>query len=1016
MLVLLIVHLVTALVAPLLVRWWGPRACYLVAAAPGAAFVWALADTSTVRGGTPPEETYSWVPQLGLDLAFRMGTLSWLMVLLVGGVGGLVLIYCARYFDADEPGLGRFTAVFVGFAGAMLGLVVADNLILLYVFWELTTVFSYLLIGHNPEKRASRRAAAQALIVTTLGGLAMLVGFIMLGEQAGTYRWSQIAQSPPSAGGYLAIALVLVLVGALSKSAIFPFSFWLPAAMAAPTPVSAYLHAAAMVKAGVYLVALLAPVYAGNAWWYWLIVTTGSATMLAGGWAALRQNDLKLLLAYGTVSQLGLLMVVTGAGGRNPALAAVTMLLAHALFKATLFLVVGIVDRCAGTRDLAVLSGLGRRMPAVAGAAVLAAASMAGVPPMLGFVGKEAVLESFAPDPVVLALIVFGAVLTTAYSARFVWGAFATKPGREPTVSRPVGAAFLLPVLVLAGAGLVLGPLAGTVDRVLAPYAGLFGPGDYHLALWHGPTPALGLSVVALVAGTVLFLLRERVAGVQRRLRAPTDGATVYAKGTHGLDRLSVEVTGATQRGSLPQYLSIILLVLVSVPGGALLVTRPWAGQWRWYDTPVQLAVAAAMIVAAIAAVRAQRRLKAVILAGVTGYGTALMFVLHGAPDLALTQFLVETITIVVFVLVLRRLPIYFSERPLRSSRYARIALGVVVGVVMSGMAMAAVGGRSAEPISDAFPEQAVEYGGGRNVVNVTLVDIRAWDTMGEISVLVVAATGVASLVFLRPRTGPGPRRIATAATGGRPTAADGTRGDPGGRPASGAPGRSRRQRIWLRGGGSQTARGRSIIFEVVTRLLFHAVLVYSIFLLFSGHNAPGGGFAGGLVAGLALAVRYLAGGRDELNEAAPVDAGLVLGTGLFLAVGAGLSPILVAGDVLQSAIVDLHVPVIGDVHLVTSLFFDIGVYLIVVGLVLDILRSLGAEVDRQIARSAEPDVDVDDTPVSRSGVAGAQAEATPPTGADGRSVGTGAGSTAARSVGGRPAGGVDTDPVGPRN
>ena len=965
MLVLLIAHLVTALAAPILVRWWGPRACYLIAAAPGAAFVWAVVNTSAVRGGDALDETYSWVPQLGLDLAFRTSTLSWLMVLLVGGVGALVLIYCARYFTASEPGLGRFTSVFVGFAGAMLGLVLADDLILLYIFWELTTVFSYLLIGHNPEKRASRRAAAQALIVTTLGGLAMLVGFIMLGQHAGTYRWSEIAETTPPSGGYLATALVLVLVGALSKSAIFPFSFWLPAAMAAPTPVSAYLHAAAMVKAGVYLVALFSPVYAGNPWWYWLIVSTGTATMLVGGWAALRQTDLKLLLAYGTVSQLGLLMVVTGAGDRDPALAGVTMLLAHALFKATLFLVVGIVDRCAGTRDLTELSGLGRRMPAVAIAAVLAAASMAGVPPLLGFVGKEAVLEAFAPDPVVLALIVFGAVLTTAYSARFVWGAFASKPGREPTVSQPAGAAFVVPVAMLALLGLVLGPLAGSVDQVLAPYAGLFGPGEYHLALWHGFTPALALSLVALAGGAVLFVLRERVATVQRRLRAPTDGATVYAQATHGLDRLSVEVTGATQRGSLPQYLSTILLVLVAVPGGALLVNRPWLEQWRWYDTPAQVAVATVLIVAAIATVRAQRRLKAVLLAGVTGYCTALMFVLHGAPDLALTQFLVETLTIVVFVLVLRRLPIYFSERPLRSSRYLRIALGVVVGTVMAGMAAAAVSGREAAPISDAFPEQAVEYGGGRNVVNVTLVDIRAWDTMGEISVLVVAATGVASLVFLHPRTGPGPRRASAGShdglAGTRPPGA-GSAPASGGTPPGGPP-RPRRQRIWLRGGATQAARGRSIILEVVTRLLFHAVLVYSIFLLFSGHNAPGGGFAGGLVAGLALVVRYLAGGRYELNEAAPVDAGLVLGVGLFLAVGAGLSPILVGGEVLQSAIVDVHVPLVGDIHLVTSLFFDIGVYLIVVGLVLDILRSLGAEVDRQIARSVEPDVDVDDTP-----------------------------------------------------
>ncbi|SDY50874.1 multisubunit sodium/proton antiporter, MrpA subunit /multisubunit sodium/proton antiporter, MrpB subunit [Micromonospora pattaloongensis] len=925
MLVLLTLYMVTALAAPALVRWWGPRAFYLLAAAPAAAVAWAVAHTPAVRGGGAVVETYPWVPQLRLELALRMSTLSWLMLLLVGGVGALVLAYCARYFRADEPGLGRFAAVFVAFAGAMHGLVVADDLILLYIFWELTTVFSYLLIGQNTEKRASRRAAAQALIVTTLGGLAMLVGFIMLGEHAGTYRWSEIIAGELPGGAYLGVALVLILLGALAKSAIFPFSFWLPAAMAAPTPVSAYLHAAAMVKAGVYLVALLAPAFGGQPTWSLLAMVAGAVTMLFGGWAALRQSDLKLLLAYGTVSQLGLLVLVTGAGTRDAALAGAAMLLAHALFKAALFLIVGIIDRRAGTRDLHELSGLRRRMPGVAVTAALAAASMAGVPPLFGFVGKEAILQAFADDPAVLAAIVLGAVLTTAYSLRFLWGAFADKPGVEPTATRPVGVAFLAPPALLAGLGLLLGPLAGVVDRLLAPYPALFGATGAHLALWHGPTPALGLSLLALAGGALLFALRERLRPAQERLRAPVNGATVYGRLTHALDRLSVEVTGATQRGSLPQYLGIILLVLVVLPGGALLIGAPWPERVQWWDTPAQLLVGVVLAAAAVAAVRTQRRLAATVLAGVTGYGTALMFVLHGAPDLALTQFLVETLTIAVFVLVLRRLPAKFSARPLRSSRWLRVSIGIAVGLVMSGLALAAAGGRQAVPISVDFPEQAVSYGGGRNVVNVTLVDIRAWDTMGEIAVLVVAATGVASLIFLRPRTGPGPRR-----------------GEPPVRPP-------RPQPEWLRGGPALDTRRRSIIFEVVTRLLFHTMLVFSIYLMFSGHNAPGGGFAGGLVAGLALAVRYLAGGRHELDEAAPVDAGLVLGAGLFLSVGTGVTAMLFGGEVLQSAIVDLYLPLIGKVHVVTSLFFDVGVYLVVVGLALDVLRSLGAEVDRHI-------------------------------------------------------------------
>ncbi|MEV4711876.1 Na+/H+ antiporter subunit A [Micromonospora sp. NPDC049374] len=932
MLALVAVHALTAVIAPGLVRLWGRNALYLVALAPGATLIWALTHTNGVRDGTPVVETMPWVPQLGLELALRMGTLSWLMVVLVGGVGALVLAYSARYFRTDDPGLGRFAAVFVAFAGAMLGLVVSDDLLLLYVFWELTTVFSYLLIGSDPAKRASRRAAMQALLVTTLGGLAMLAGFVMLGQHAGSYRWSEIAGNLPD-GGYLAVAVVLILLGALSKSAIFPFSFWLPGAMAAPTPVSAYLHAAAMVKAGVFLVALMGPAVAGVTPWRPVLLTAGLITMFLGGWAALRQVDLKLLLAYGTVSQLGLLMVILGGGTRDTALAGAAMVLAHALFKATLFLTVGLIDHAAGTRDLRELSGLGRRAPALAVVAGLAAASMAGLPPMAGFVAKEAAVEALlhggGPDLVVLAGVVLGSALTVAYTLRFLWGAFAAKPDTPATEIAPVSWPFLAPAAALALAGAAAGLLAPAVDRLLAPYADLYPSAEpgYHLALWHGLTPALGLSVLAVAGGVGLFhlLRRERV---RATLRLPFDSATGYTRVIGAVDRLAVELTGATQRGSLPFYLGVILVVLVLLPGGALLIGAPWPQRFHVWDTPLQGVAAAVVIVAAVLAARALRRLTAMILVGVAGYGTALLFILHGAPDLALTQFLVETVTIVMFVLVLRRLPVKFSERPIRSSRRGRVAIGVAVGAVTAGMAYVATGSRQAVPVSVGFPDEAVSYGGGKNIVNVALVDIRAWDTMGEIAVLVVAATGVASLIFRR--AGDLHRRADIPGSG----RAESTRPR------------------WLTTGA--TTRAQSVVLQVVTRLLFHAIVLFSIYLLFSGHNAPGGGFAAGLVAGLALAVRYLAGGRTELNGAAPVDAGVVLGAGLFVAVGTGVGAMLLGGEFLQSAVLDFHLPVLGHVHFVTSVFFDVGVYLIVVGLVLDILRSLGAEMDRQSETETE--------------------------------------------------------------
>ncbi|WP_428961386.1 Na+/H+ antiporter subunit A [Micromonospora fluostatini] len=929
MLALLILHLVAALVAPLLVRWWGPRACWPLALAPAAAFGWAVLRTPVVRDGNAVVETYPWVGQLGLDLTFRLTTLSWLMTLLVGGVGALVLVYCSRYFTAGAVGLARFAGVLVAFAGAMLGLVLADDLLLLYVGWELTTVFSYLLIGHSTERRSSRWAAAQALTVTTLGGLAMLVGVLLLGAHAGSYRWSVISAGPLPGGAPLIVAVVLILVGALSKSAILPFSSWLPAAMAAPTPVSAYLHAAAMVKAGVYLIGLLAPVLATVTGWRPVVLTAGLATMIVGGWAALRQTDLKLLLAYGTVSQLGLLVVVTGAGTPDAALAATAMLLAHAAFKAALFLVVGVVDHATGTREVAELSGVGRRAPVLCGIAVLAAASMAGLPPLLGFVAKEAIFAAFTHRPVVLAGLVVGTVLTVAYSVRFVWGAFASKPGTAPSEFRASNAPMLLPPTLLAGFGLVAGPLAGGLDDLLRPYAELFGRPGEHLALWHGLTPALGLSLLALLGGGLLFALRGPLAPACARLRAPVDSQRGYEWVVRRFDRLAIEVTGATQRGSLPQYLGTILLVLVLVPGTALLLARPWRTRIALWDTPLQLVVVGVVAVAAVLAVGARRRLTAMLLTGVTGYGSAMLFVFYGAPDLALTQFLVETATIAVFVLVLRRLPERFSARPLRRSRWVRRGIGVAAGVVVAGLALTAAGARQAPTDSLAFPELAVTQGHGRNVVNVTLVDIRAWDTLGELSVLVVAATGVASLVFQRSRTGPRPRRPQRDRAPAGPRDTD--------------------RSVWLRGGATLRERQRSIVFEVVTRLLFHTVVLFSLFMLFSGHNAPGGGFAGGLVVSLALAVRYLAGGRYELAEAMPVGAGTVLGAGLAVAVGTGVVALLSGGSVLESTKIDFSVPGVGDVHLVTSLFFDVGVYFVVIGLALDILRSLGAEVDRHI-------------------------------------------------------------------
>ncbi len=934
---LIAAHFLAAAWSPALVRMLGRRAFLVLALVPAISFAWLLPRVLTASEGEPASESYGWAGSVGLDIDLVLGPVGGPIALLVTGIGALVLLYCTWYFKPDDTEMWRFTAVFTAFAGSMLGLVLSDNIYLLYVFWELTTVLSFLLVGHNPERRANRRAAMNALLVTTFGGLAMLVGLVLLNVATSSTRLSEIVADPPDASLTVHVAVALVLLGAVSKSALVPFHFWLPGAMAAPTPVSAYLHAAAMVKAGVFLVAVLAPAFSDLVWWRPTLVVLGLTTMMIGGLRALRQYDIKLLLAYGTVSQLGFLMLVAGLGTRSATVAGLAMLVAHALFKSTLFLVVGVIDRSTGTRDLRELSGLARELPVMLAAAVVAGASMAGLPPTIGFLGKEAVLASIEDlgtdtgdvvwGAVALVGVVAGSVLTVAYTARFLWGTFSTKPGVEPSAISRKSQWFGLAPALLATLSLVLGFAGHGLTEILMGAGAAYPAGAHEpeLTLWHGVSLPLLLSIVTVVLGLALFVGRRAVAAGQHLVTDHVwlpDAERAYHRVIRGVDRLAIELTGRTQRGSLPFYVATILLVVAIVPGSMLvraLLSDSTDISVKLADRPLQVVVALLVAGASIAAVRSRRRLRAVLLVGLSGYGTALLFVAHGAPDLALTQVLVETFLLVTFVLVLRRLPPFFSTRPFTASRWVRVAIGTLTGTVVAVMALVMASARRADPVGDDFAGPALDYGGGKNIVNVTLVDIRAWDTLGELSVLVVAATGVASLIHLLTDR---------AARIDRSPAGDGG------------------QR-WLGRSSSVQPERRAVVFEVVTRLVFHAVIVFSLYLVLVGHNSPGGGFAGGLVAGLALMVRYLVGGRKELDAAAPVDAGLVLGLGLATASLAGLLPTLLGGGVLQSAIIDVPLGPLGELHLVTSVFFDVGVYLVVVGLALDVLRSLGGGIDK---------------------------------------------------------------------
>ncbi|AQP45863.1 Na+/H+ antiporter subunit A [Tessaracoccus flavus] len=954
-------HAVLGALTPLLVRFLGSRSFFVLALGPLAAGVWLLTQAPVVLGGGVYVESYDWIPALDVSLTLQMGLLQWVLAMIVSWIGLFVLLYSRWYFDGLTH--ARSAAVLTLFAGTMLGLVTADNLVVLYIFWELTTVFSYLLIGHDPTRRANRGAAQTALIVTTAGGLAMLVGIIALWQATGTMSLQIIIASPPT--GVLATAgALLMLVGALSKSALVPFHFWLPGAMAAPTPISAYLHAAAMVKAGVYLVAVLAPAFAEVPFWRPTVMLLGTVTMVLGGWRALRQTDLKLLLAYGTVSQLGFMVLLVGIGTQSAAFAGLGLVIAHALFKSTLFMCVGLIDHSAGTRDVRELNGVGYRVPWLAALGGLAALSMAGMPPLVGFLTKEAAFESavylvegdvadltpLAAAALAVALV-FGSAITVAYSLRWWWGAFASKDG-APALQwhRPAWGMAGIPML-LGTLGLVGGFLGPQLTRVLTAYSETvpLGEPSYGLALWHGVSWPLIMSIVALAAGVALFVFRERIADIQATFPEVVTAEDLYHRSMHGIDRVAVEVTARTQRGSLSIYLGTILVTLVALSTWALLSIRLWP-TYRAFDFWPQLLIALVMIMAAALAATSRGRIRAVLLVGVTGYGLALLFAMGGAPDLALTQVLVETVTLVVFILVVRKLPRYFTNRPLSSTRWWRVLVAVLTGTTVTLISLVAVGARVSDPVSDAWYDAAYEFGFGKNIVNIALVDIRAWDTFGEVSVLVIAATGIASLIFLRSRT--------TSVK--RTEEAFRDRDDDPQDDAS--PG------VWLRAGQTLSPTVRSVVFEVITRLLFGVMIVASVYLLLAGHNSPGGGFAGGLVAGMALVIRYLAAGRYELDEAAPIDAGRLLGGGLLLMLLAAVGPLFLGGAVLQSYDYYLNLPgpdsiatplgvlpLFGELHLVSSVIFDVGVYLIVIGMLLDVARSLGSGIDEHAEEQLAP-------------------------------------------------------------
>lgn len=705
--------------------------------APAITAVWAI-DKLASDG---PESTaeLTWVEGLDLGFRFSTGPLATLMALLVSGIGALVFVYATGYFGAGTRN-GRFPASLLAFSASMLGLVLADSIWTLFIFWEFTSVTSFLLVGHKDTSSDVLAAARRALLITGAGGLALLAGLLIVGNESGTHLLSEM---DPVTGTSATVAAILVMIAAATKSAQFPFHVWLPGAMAAPTPVSAYLHSATMVKAGVLLVALAGPLFSSISAWNDLGLVFGAVSMMWGAIGALRQTDAKLILAWGTVSQLGFMFTLLSAGTAKATFAAVAVITAHALFKAALFLVVGEVDIRAGTREIDELGGLWRKMPIAFGVAVLAGLSMAGAPPLLGFMAKEAAVEAVlgmdGGRAIVVGAVVFvGSVLTVAYTLRFLIGTFGGDAG---TVVKPRRPAMTIPAVILGVAGLA-GFVVVSVPDGLVTDAAKFLDEDaskYHLIRWPGLTTGLMISLAIVAVGAVLgYVLARRPATAPAPLGASTADA-----GFDSILTIARHVTARVQHGSLPVY-------LVTMAGCAALAAVPFATDFDTdhlvaWDAPMQGFLAVVVVVAALGGAFVNSRLGAALTLGAVGIGVSGLFVVHGAPDIFLTQLLVETVVVVGFVVGLGHLARRFPPAGLAWGG-ARVAMAVTfASAVMVGLAAAGSNPTGAPPI-EALTEEAVSEGGGNNVVNVILTDIRALDTLGEVVVLATVAIGILAL------------------------------------------------------------------------------------------------------------------------------------------------------------------------------------------------------------------------------------------------------------------------------
>ncbi len=918
-----------ALLPGLMIRA-GRNACAIFTAVPTIlALTMLLILAPQVMRGEVVQAEIDWLPQLGLSASFFVDGLGLLFAGMILGVGLLITLYARFYLLGEDP-MGQFYTYLLMFQGAMLGIVISDNILLLLVFWELTSLSSFLLIGYWKHLPEGRQGARMALAVTGGGGLAMIGGMLILGNIAGSYNLTDILQAGDQirASEWYLPALILILLGAFTKSAQFPFHFWLPHAMAAPTPVSAYLHSATMVKAGVFLMARMWPVLSGTDAWFYIVATTGLVTMVLGALIALFKDDLKALLAFSTVSHLGLLTMLLGFGTQAAAVAAVFHIINHLTFKAALFMTAGIVDHETHTRDIKRLGGLRHLMPITFLIGTVAALSMAGIPLFNGFLSKEMMLEEashtdwFGSHYAVPVMATIGALLSVAYSFRFIVHVF-LGPKRDDYPHTPHDPPFgmwaapaLLVVMVI-----VIGVAPFLAEGIVTVAANAVTGADLHphLKIWHGVTPALWMSVIAILGGAVLLAFHHPLD--QAWIAAPRPEAKViFDRVIAAVAALGRSVTEITHNGAISRYLAIFTVTAIGLGWIAYSSSGLSPPTRGLLPVPPVIAVVWVMLIVATASVVVMhhRRFRALVLLGIIGLSISAGFAYLSAPDLALTQISVETVTIMLLLLALHFMP---KETPKESPMGLKLRDGLIALTAGGGVGALAYAFlmRDIETISDYHIANSYEGGGGTNVVNVILVDFRGYDTYGEIIVLGIAGLVIYALMHAL-LDGPAARRLKNMDY---------------------AQDRSRDR--------------HPLMMVVVTRVLMPIAVVVGIYIFLRGHNEPGGGFVAGLVIAIALLMQYMASGFAWTQERKKIEYHTMIGLGVVIAGLTGIGSWLAARPFLTSAYTYVQLPPIEEFELATAMLFDLGVFLTVLGAVMLMLYSLS-----RIARFAGETVNVE--------------------------------------------------------